>query len=446
MASGTKFSFPGTSAGAGQIALDRFAEMMIDRMEQMKNSDWKQGWIGGVNGYAGLPQNVGGRNYSGSNSFFLQLQTAAKGYQLPVYLTFKQAHNLKAHVLKGEKSFPVVYWDMMVKDKDGKKISSDEYKAMSKEERKNLDVIPFIKAFPVYNVDQTNLREVQPERVQKLIDKFKVPELRDTQGMYAHAALDRMIQQQSWLCPIQADKRENGAYYSPSRDIVVLPMKAQFNTGTTPEEIYRDGMEFYSTMLHEMTHSTMTPERLNREMGGKFGDSKYAKEELVAELTAAMISHSMGFDSKITDNSAAYLDSWIGVLKKEPKFRVSIMADVNKASDLILDHVDTQRLALGEQPYLAKNDPWLPPDPNEEIPFKNAAIIKTRSGDYAIRASYDGVDLGLKPIEKSTARTYFQLTDMRDKEAFLNMTARKQYYSEIAGIGKSMEKSKSLSI
>lgn len=441
MASGTKFSFPGSTAGAGQVALDRFAEMMIERMEQMKDSDWKQGWIGGANGFAGLPQNVGGRNYSGSNSFFLQLHTAAKGYQLPVYLTFNQAHNLKAHVLKGEKSFPVVYWDIMVKDKDGKKVSTDEYKAMSKEERKNLDVIPFVKAFPVYNVDQTNLREAQPERVQKLIDKFKVPELRDTQGMYAHTALDRMIQEQSWLCPIQADKRENGAYYSPSRDIVVLPMKAQFNTGSTPEEVYRDGMEFYSTMLHEMTHSTMTPERLNREMDGKFGDPKYAKEELVAELTAAMIGHSMGFDSKVTDNSAAYLDSWISVLKKEPKFIVSIMSDVNKASDLILDHVDKQRLALGEQPYLAKNDPWLPPDPNEEIPFKNAAIIKTRSGDYAIRASYDGVDLGMKPIEKSTAKTYFQLTDMKDKEAFLNMTARKQYHSEIAGIGKSASKS-----
>ena len=445
MAFGTKYT-TSSNGNAGQAALDRFAEMMIERMEKMKESDWKQGWIGGANGFAGLPQNVGGRNYSGSNSFFLQLQTAAKGYQLPVYLTFNQAHNLKAHVLKGEKSFPVVYWDMMVKDKDGKKVSSDEYKAMTKEERKNLDVIPFIKAFPVYNVDQTNLREVQTERVQKLIDKFKVPELRDTQGMYAHQALDRMIQEQSWLCPMQADKRENGAYYSPSRDLVVLPMKAQFNTGNSPDEIYRDGMEFYSTMLHEMTHSTITPERLNREMGGKFGDPKYAKEELVAELTAAMISHSMGFDSKITDNSAAYLDSWISVLKKEPKFIVSIMADVNKASDLILDHVDKQRLALGEQPYLAKKDPWQPMDPNEEIPFKNAAIIKTRSGDYAIRASYDGVDLGMKPIEKSTARTFFQLTDMRDKEAFLNMTARKHYQSEIAGIGKSMEKSKSLSI
>ena len=441
MASGTN----GASNSSGQQALDRFAQMMIERMEKMKGSDWEKGWIGGASS-AGLPQNIMGRNYSGSNSFFLQLHSAMKGYELPVFLTFKQAHNFKAHVLKGEKAFPVIYWDMLVRDKDGKKISSDEYRAMSQEERKKLDVIPFIKAFPVYNLDQTNFREAQPERMQKLLDRFKVPEIRDTQGMYAHSALDNMVAQQTWLCPIQADRKEKGAYYSPSRDIVMLPMKAQFNTGTTPEEVYRDGMEFYSTMLHEMAHSTMTPERLNREMGGKFGDPKYAKEELVAELTAAMISNSMGFDPKITDNSAAYLDSWIGTLRQEPKFIVSIMADVNKASEMILDRVDDQRLALNEQPYLAKNDPWLPPDPNEEIPFRNAAIVKTRSGDYAIRANYDGVDLGLKPIEKSTARTYFQLTDMKDKDAFLIMTARKQYESEIAGIGKSRERSHSLSV
>ena len=414
-------------------------------MEQMKSSDWQKGWIGGA-GYAGLPQNVGGRNYSGSNSFFLQLQTAAKGYELPVYLTFNQAHNLKAHVLKGEKAFPVVYWDMLVKDKDGKRISSDEYRAMGKEERKGLEAIPFVKSFPVYNVAQTNLSEVQPERMKKLMEKFKLPELRDTEGMYAHPALDRMIQTQEWLCPIKADKQEDGAYYSPSRDIVVLPMKAQFNIGDTPEDTYRGGMEFYSTMLHEMTHSTMTPERLNREMGGKFGDPKYAKEELVAELTAAMISHSMGFDSKITDNSAAYLDSWIGVLKKEPKFIVSIMADVNKASDLILDHVDKQRLALGEDPYLAKNNPFLPLGPDEEVPFKNAAIVKTRSGDYAIRASYDGVELGLKKVTKNTARAYFQLTDMNDKNAFLNMTARKTYEPELAVMRHTRKESSQLRI
>ena len=435
-----------SSGGSGQAALERFTAMMIERMRQMKETGWKKGWIGGESGYAGLPQNVGGRNYSGSNSFFLQLHTAAMGYQLPVYLTFKQAHNLKAHVLKGEKAFPVVYWDMLVKDRDGRRISSDEYRAMTKEERQRLEAIPFVKSFPVYNVAQTNLAEIQPERMQKLLDRFKVPELRDTEGMYAHAALDRMVQTQQWLCPIQADKRVDGAFYSPSQDRIVVPMKAQFNIGSMPEETYRGGMEYYSTMLHEMTHSTMTPERLNRETGGRFGDPKYAKEELVAELTAAMISHSMGFDSKVTDNSAAYLDSWIGTLKQEPKFIVSVMADVNRASDLILDHVDKQRLALGEQPYLAKNDPLAPLDAGEEVPFKNAAIVKTRSGDYAIRASYDGVELGLKKVSKDTAKTFFQLTDMKDKAAFLNMTARKTYGPELAVMQRTQKAGTGISI
>ena len=433
---------PQQTVGAGQAALDRFAQMMIDRMEQMKASDWKKGWIDGQGG--GLPQNVGGRNYSGSNSFFLQMHTAMSGYQIPVYLTFKQAHNLKAHVLKGEKAFPVVYWDMLIKDKNGKRVQEHDYRAMSKEERKNLTVIPFVKAFLVYNIQQTNLQEVQPERVQKLLDKFKAPEFSDTRGMYMHPALDEMIRQQSWLCPIKADKPQNGAYYSPAHDMVVLPMKAQFNRGGSQDEIYRSGQEFYATMLHEMAHSTMTPERLNRETGGRFGDKKYAKEELVAELTAAMVSHSMGFDKKITDNSAAYLDSWIQTLKEEPKFITSVMTDVNKASELILDRVDAQQINLGAQPYLIKNDPLAPMDPNEEIPFKNAPTVNTRDGGHALRPSLDGQDSGLKPIEKSTAKTYFQLTDVRDKEAFLAMTVRKHFEPESSRL--SQERSKSLGI
>ena len=435
----------GTKTTPGTQALERFAQMMIQRMEAMKDAEWQQGWIGGAGGLAGLPQNVGGRNYSGSNSFFLQLHSAQQGYQLPVFMTFNQAHNLKAHVLKGEKAFPVVYWDMMVKDAKGNKISQEDYRNMSKDDRKDLQVIPFIKSYPVYNISQTNLAEVQPERYQKLLDKFKVPELRDTFGMYAHNALDRLVSQQAWYCPIQADKQESGAYYSPSRDIVVLPMKAQFNKGGSEEEIYRGGMEYYSTMLHEMTHSTMTPERLNREMGGRFGDPKYSKEEIVAELTASMIAHSMGFDAKVTDNSAVYLDSWIRVLKEEPKFIVSVMADVNKASEMILDRVDNQRLALGEQPYLAKNDPFVTL-PDEEIPFKNANIVKTKNGDYAIRASYKGESMGMKPIEKSTAMTFFRLTDEREKSVFLSSTVRKTFDSEISRIDRSEKRSASVKI
>ena len=91
----------------------------------------------------------------------------------------------------------------------------------------------------------------------------------------------------------------------------------------------------------------------------------------------------------------------------------------------------SQCLARGVEPYLVKNDPLAPVSADEEMPFRNAAIVKTRSGDYAIRASYDGVELGLKKVSRETAKTFFQLTDWKDKEAFLNMTARKTYEPEI---------------
>ena len=350
------------SGTGGQAALDRFTEMMIERMEQMKSSDWQKGWIGGA-GYAGLPQNVGGRNYSGSNSFFLQLQTAAKGYELPVYLTFNQAHNLKAHVLRGEKAFPVVYWDMLVKDKDGKRISSDEYRAMGKEERKGLEAIPFVKSFPVYNVAQTNLSEVQPERMKKLMEKFKLPELRDTEGMYAHPALDRMIQTQGWLCPINADKQEDGAYYSPSRDIVVLPMKAQFNIGNTPEDTYRGGMEFYSTMLHEMTHSTGHPSALARELDTRFGSPSYAEEELVAELGSLFLSADLGIqntelEGEFYENHVSYLQSWMNALENDPSY---LFKAASKA-----DHADTFIMERYEE-ELGKNIEIDAPELEEEV-------------------------------------------------------------------------------
>ncbi len=253
MASGTN----GASNSSGQQALDRFAQMMIERMEKMKGSDWEKGWIG-VASSAGLPQNIMGRNYSGSNSFFLQLHTAAQGYELPVFLTFKQAHNFKAHVLTQRRESLSGDIDMMVRDKTQENILRRVPRHERRDERKNLDVY-HLSSVPGLQHRPDQFPEAQPERVQKLLDRFKVPEMRDTQGMYAHGALDRMVAEQTWLCPIQADRKENGAYYSPSRDIVVLPMKQQFNKGATPEDIYRDGMEFYSTMLHEMTHSTMTP-------------------------------------------------------------------------------------------------------------------------------------------------------------------------------------------
>ena len=339
----------GEHKSAGQKAVDKFTEMMIARMEEMKAGDWKKGWIDGKAVF-GMPQNISGRNYSGSNSFFLQMDAAMHGYRTPVYMTFLQIQKEGAHVNKGATAMPVIYWDFTIQDKDGKRVSSSDYRNMSKEEQKQYTVIPFLKAYNVFNVEQTNLEEVNKEKYDKLMARFTAPEIKDAKGMYENAALDRLFERQEWVCPIQVDRQSSSAYYSPSRDRIVVPMKEQFNIGTTPEETYKDGMEYYSSALHEMAHSTGAPERLNRTKGDKFGDEKYAKEELVAELTAANVGYALGFDSRILDNNAAYLDSWISVLKENPKFIVSVMADVNKASAMVLEAVDKQRIALGQDP------------------------------------------------------------------------------------------------
>lgn len=341
------------SSNKSEEAVKKFASMMIERMTALKNENWEKGWFNGI-AYEGLPQNFSGRTYNASNSFMLQMLSSIENYSMPVFMTFKQAMDNGLRINKGAESFPVVYWDVNIKDAYGKRIDFDDYKKLTKEERANYHVTPFLKYYPVFNIDQTNLKEVKPEKYEALRVKFSIPEIRDDQGMYTHKAIDKMISEQSWLCPINADKITPKAYYSPDRDIIVLPTKAQFKIHSDQEEIYKDGMEYYSTMLHEIAHSTGHPDRLNRE-GGRYGDPKYAKEELVAELTAAMISNSMGFDSRITDNSAKYLDNWLTGLKEDPKFIVSVMADVNKAADMILDKVDEQRLALGETPYLSKN-------------------------------------------------------------------------------------------
>lgn len=414
---------------SSQKAIDQFAEMMIKRMEEMKNSDWQKGWIGGYG--VGMPQNVSGRSYSGSNSFFLQLFTAAKSYATPVFMTFNQAHKLNAHVLKGEKSFPVTYWDVVLRDKDGKKISREDYNAMSKEERKEITAIPFFKTFPVYNVDQTNLKEVKPELYAKLVDKFRPIELKDTTGMYVNRELDRMVSQKEWVCPIIADTPSNRAFYSPSRDVVVIPMKAQFNKGGTADDIYAHGQEYYSTMLHEMTHSTLTPDRLNRTVGSHFGDMKYAKEELVAELTAAMVGNSLGFDRRITDNSATYLDNWIKVLKEEPKFIVSVMSDVNKASDMILSHIDKQRMALDMPTLQCKTDSEAKSRTPELSGDREVSVQRAKKGETSVRMTVDGESLGIKPLTRHEAFTYNQLSNRPEGAKFIENVASRKFETEL---------------
>lgn len=336
-------------------ALQKFSDMLIARMEQMKESKWKKGWTDGRTAQFGLPQNLVGRPYTGSNAFLCQIHTTMEHYRMPVYLTIKQIRDAGAMIKKGEHSIPIFKWDLRIKDKDGKKLSESDYRNMTKEEQAECTVRPYLKVYNEWNIDQTNLEEVNKEKYDTILKRFKSEPIKDEVGMYKNEAFDNLLKEQSWVCPIEYEKFNESAFYSPKRDQIVVPSKKQFNISNTPEDVFKDGMEFYGTTIHEMAHSTGHESRLGRDGIVKidqFGSDQYAKEELVAELTSALIGNAMGFDSRIRENNIAYLQNWIGSLKKDPKFLKSVMSDVNKSSKMVLEHIDEQRRKLGEKALL----------------------------------------------------------------------------------------------
>ena len=347
--------------------LQKFAEMMSNIITKAKSKNWTQGWLGVKGTILGLPQNITGRTYSGGNSFFLMADTSEKGYNTPVYMTFKQAKDRNLHVNAGEKSVPIFKWGLSIKDENGKTVSEEDYNAMSKEERDKFSVRPYPKVYHVFNIDQTNLSEVNKKKYDAIVARFKAPdeEVKDSKGMYINDALDRMFKEKAWHCDIRYNKPSSRAFYVPSQDFIVLPMKEQFNIGKTAEEVYRDGMEYYSTALHEMAHSTGHESRLNRQFGAKRTEG-YAHEELIAEMTAALVGSTMGFDKKILENNANYLKGWLENLKRNPESITTIMSDVGKASDMIIEKIDEQRVALGQTPLKEGNLEGLTEDLGEE--------------------------------------------------------------------------------
>ena len=401
-------------------AIDRFAQMMVTRLEEMKGQQWEKGWIDAGGKNQGLPQNLSGRRYSGHNDFFLQLHTAMKGYDMPVYATYKQIKEAGATIGKGEKAMPVIYWNVTHRDEHGEKVSDEAYEAMTKAEQEKVKTVPVMMGYYVWNLQQTNFPEVKPEQYARLQEKFKAPEMKDTQGMYESKEFDRMIDKQAWVCKINTVEGA-GAFYSQSKDEITVPTKAQFNIHNTPEETYKDGMEYYSSIVHEMAHSTGVEKRLGRDMEGHFGDKKYAKEELVAELTAAMVGNTMGFDKRILDNNAKYVDGWMDTLKKEPRFILSVMADVNKASHMILDHVDAQRKELGLTSLQPKEEAVSDEKTKDNKEVKESKVTAETKMDMAAEPLARPMTKaeGKAEIAKESAKVYQEMREQHPDDLLL---------------------------
>ena len=339
-------------------ALQKLVDRLVERMEDASQSlEWNKGWIQTGHGW-GLPRNISGSPYMGMNAFLLSLHAAENSYKMPIYMTHLQAKKEKVHILPGSKSVPVFKWGMNIKDKEGKFVSEEDYRKMSEEQQKECTVFPYLKYFNEFNIDQTNYKEKYPDKYEKLLSNFVDPDRNkaDTNGMYNNEALNKVIEEKDgWICPIVLDPSK-GAAYSPGFNSIHIPPKENYRLHEgNAEETFKDGQEYYSTALHEMAHSTGHESVLKRDGIVKFdgfGSPSYAKEELVAELTAAMVSSTLGFDKRITENSAAYLKGWAAALRKEPKYIISVMSDVNKASRIELEHIDKQRKALGQKSLL----------------------------------------------------------------------------------------------
>lgn len=256
---------------------------------------WEKPWGTGVR--SGAYNRVSKKAYSLLNQMLLK--------HTGEYATFKQWTDLGGHIKKGEKSEIVVFWKIFEKEETNPDTGEKE-----------VQKIPMLRYYNVFHISQV-------EGVEPLTIPFREVESIET--------ADKVIADYVTRENIEfTECASNEAYYSPSRDCVVVPMKEQ----------YKLINEYYSTTFHELTHSTGHKNRLDRLQTGAvaaFGSENCSKEELVAEIGSASIMNLLGIETKKTfRNSAAYIQNWLQVLKNDSKFIVSAAGKAEKAVNYIM--------------------------------------------------------------------------------------------------------------
>lgn len=345
-----KYNDSGDGRSAEDRALDRFADLMIEKIKSLQ-SDWQKPWF--TESSLKWPKNLNGREYNGMNATMLMLLCEKNGYRLPVFCTFNRVTGMNysvgkdgsrkplvdvngeklpaVTVNKGEKSFPIFLTSFTVVNRETKeKIKYEDYRKLSEEEKKAYNVYPKLNVYNVFNVAQTNLEQARPELYAKLAEQNRIKRPTSLEGeKFSFPAMDEIIKHGLWVCPIKPTHQDQ-AYYSISRDEIVLPEKSQFMNGEA----------FYGTAFHEMTHSTGSKDRLDRLKPATFGSDEYAREELVAELGSALVASRYGIVKNVKEDSAAYLKSWLDSLRESPEFIKTILQDVRRAASVISHCID----------------------------------------------------------------------------------------------------------
>jgi antirestriction protein ArdC len=282
-------------------AYDVVTESIIKQLERGV-APWRKPWR------TEMPANlVSKMEYRGINIFLL----ACQGYGSRYWSTYRQAQVLGGNVKKGECGTKVVFWKIS-------EFSKQNAKTGEIENRKSI----LLRYYTVFNLEQCEgIRAPEPAPVINPIEKC-----------------ENIVRSMPNPPGFEQDSR---ACYRPSIDEVGMPARSAFHSAA----------EFYSTFFHELTHSTGHPSRVGREgimNHNPFGSENYSKEELVAEMGAAMLCGVAGIESQTLDNSAAYLQAWINKLKSDSRLIVSAASQAQKAAYYILARAAAEPDTKGE--------------------------------------------------------------------------------------------------
>jgi antirestriction protein ArdC len=246
------------------------------------------------------PLRAGGQPYKGINVLMLWASAMEQGFRSPIWMTYRQAKELKGNVRKDSKGTLVVYADRITKteaDDNGEETGRDIF---------------FMKGYTVFNVEQ----------IEGLPPHFYATESTPAGPILRIEAADQ------FFVHTGADIRHGGdhAYYAPGPDYIQMP---RF-------ESFRDAESFFATLGHEVVHWTKHPTRLDRDLGRKtFGDEGYAREELVAEIGAAFLCCDLGITPEPREDHASYLGHWLAVLKQDKRAIFQAAAHAQRAVDYL---------------------------------------------------------------------------------------------------------------
>lgn len=263
---------------------------------------WMKPWSGDhAAGRITRPLRHNGIPYKGINVVMLWSAATAKGYACPLWLTFRQALELGGNVRKGETGELVVYANRITRTE------TDDAGAENERE------IPFLKGYTVFNAEQCDGLPAQ---------------FRTTSTLPALSPLARIEHADRFFAATGADIRHGGAraFYAEGPDYIAMP----------PFETFHDAESHAATLAHELTHWTKHPARLARDFGRvTWGDEGYAKEELVAELGAAFLAADLQITPEVQPDHAAYIATWLKVLKDDKRLIFSAAAHAQRAVDYL---------------------------------------------------------------------------------------------------------------